>query len=484
MPDERQVRHVRTLSRRNVLLGAAACTAAAGLSPWSAQALPAEPLKRLRAGFKGTLLTATDAGYAGVRLVNNRIYDRRPALIAACTSSEDVARVLEFARQAALPIAVRSGGHSIAGNSSIDNGVLIDLAPLNQINVDHEQARVSCGAGVRVYQINAAAATAGLALPLGVCGDVGVAGLTLGGGYGWLLSCAGLACGSLLSARAVLSDGRIVQVDDGHEADLMWALRGAGANFAIVTELTFRAQRLPRVLAGQIRLAPEQTEEMLALVNRSAASLPDELTAFGGFVATHGQHHPAISLCWSGDPSQGEAKIRALYASLKPDLGKLRVTTLAEFVGRGDGTDGLSLARYGFAHPLLPTAGLKALASPPATPAGVDYFASLDCMNGAITRPAALNSCAPRIAAGVGASFLVFWEKPETTSAAEQWTEAAWATVQPNTTASYLNMLGEESLTRVRLAYRESFERLRRLKAQFDPDNVLRSNQNIAPQKG
>lgn len=351
-----------------------------------------------------------------------------------------------------------------------------------QISIDRSKGYVTCGAGVRTYELNDLTAAIGLAVPLGVCGDVGVAGLTLGGGYGWLLGTAGLACDSLVSARVVLTDGRILYVDDQREPDLMWALRGAGANFGVVTELTFQARRIEKVLAGEIRFPPEQLHELMELVNERGAVLPDELVVFGGFLAAGEKLAPNVSLCWSGDPKKGADTIRSLFSMLKPNLDNVRITTISELVGRGEGTDGFSCTRYGFADGRLNNAGFRALIDPqqPA-PAGVSYFASLDGMNGAITRRENTNSCAPRIAPGVGASLLTFWEKSETTHDAIAWTQGAWDKVQPSTSGAYLNMLGEQSAERTRSAYRESYERLSKLKTRFDPENVLRSNQNIAP---
>ena len=447
----------------------------------SIRAAAPDTLSRFRSKSGGKVIVPGDPSYEKARLINNRVFDHHPSVIAECTGSDDVARALAFAREAGMPVAIRSGGHSVAGQCNVDDGVLIDLGNLKQISIDRSKGRVTCGAGVRTYELNQATAPAGLAVPLGVCGDVGVAGLTLGGGYGWLLGTAGLACDSLASARLVLSDGRILDVDDEREPDLMWALRGAGANFGVVTELSFRAMRIDKVLAGEIRFPPEQLHDVMELVNEKGAALPDQLVVFGGFTAAADKRTPNISLCWSGDPKKGADTVRALFSMLKPNLDKIRITTIPELVGRGEGTDGFSCTRYGFAHGQLNTAGFKALTDPLPAPAEVSYFASLDGMNGAITRREKVNSCAPRIAPGVGASFLSFWEKPETTHDAVAWTQAAWDKVQPSTNGAYLNMLGEQSPERTRSAYRESYERLSRLKAKFDPENVLRSNQNIAP---
>ncbi|MGH9743460.1 MAG: FAD-binding oxidoreductase, partial [Candidatus Acidiferrum sp.] len=213
-----------SVSRREFLLGISTL-------PYTvtavAQSLTTDALKALRSGFGGELILPTDSVYESARRTNNHAFDRHPLLIARCTNADDVARVLEYARSKRLPIAVRSGGHCQAGRSSLDGGVVIDLSKMNAIVVDSPKAEVQCGAGVRVFEANRETAKYDLALPLGICGDVGVAGLTLGGGYGYLLGVAGLACDSLISARLVLADGRTIEVSDQKEPDLMWALRGA-----------------------------------------------------------------------------------------------------------------------------------------------------------------------------------------------------------------------------------------------------------------
>jgi FAD/FMN-containing dehydrogenase len=473
---------MRSISRREVLIGMSAlpcAIAAAGETPSAKTAgLDVRPL---RARFRGDLIVPEDPRYQSARLTNNRAFDHHPALIARCLDSDDVARVLEFARTNALPLAIRSGGHCQAGRSSCDAGVVIDLSRMDRIMVEPSSQRVSCGAGVRVFQANQATMSHGLALPLGICGDVGVAGLTLGGGYGYLLGVAGLACDSLMGAQVVLADGRIRTVTEESDPDLMWALRGAGANFGIVTQLHFRAYRVADIYGGTLEFPAAAARDIAALANECAATLPDELTMFTSILAIPGKGTQAeISLCWSGDVRHGRQVIDKLLGSLKPSVDRLKVMNIAELVGRGDGTEGLACVRYGEVAGRLPQVGLDALLDP-GNPPAIYRAISIDALHGALTRRKKSASAAPNYLPGLGTGYLAFWEDPSMTRAATEWTAAAWARVHPYTQAAYVNMLGDEREERVREAYGDNYSHAVRLKTKYDPENVFRLNQNIKP---
>ena len=471
------------VSRRELLVGISALPYALSV----ASEMPASPpmtlnLTPLRSRFKGDLIVPGDALYETSRRTNNRVFDRHPLLIARCTDTDDVARCLEFARMRSLPIAVRSGGHCQAGRSSCDGGVVIDLSQLDKIAVEPGAGRVYCGPGVRVYQANAATVKHGMALPLGICGDVGVAGLTLGGGYGYLLGVAGLACDSLIGAEVVLADGRVRTVTEESDPDLMWALRGGGANFGIVTALHFRGFRVGEIFAGSQVFPAASAHEVAALVNECAAKLPDELTMFANIITLpDGSTNPEISMCWSGDVRQGRQVIdKFTTAVIKPSKDSLKVTNIDQLVGRGEGTDGLSCVRYGEVAGKLPPQGLETLLDPPNPPAVVRAV-TMDALHGAATRRKKAASAAPNYSPGFGTGYLVFWHDPKITAEAVAWTDSVWAAVHPFTQAAYVNMLGDESAERVKEAYGDNYSRLAKLKAKYDPDNVFRLNQNIKP---
>jgi FAD/FMN-containing dehydrogenase len=284
-----------------------------------------------------------------------------------------------------------------------------------------------------------------------------------------------------MGAQVVLADGRIQTVTEESDPDLLWALRGAGANFGIVTQLHFRAHRVADIFGGALQFPATAARDVAALVNDCAATLPDELTMFTSILAIPGKGSlEEISLCWSGDVRHGRQVIDKLVGSVKPSVDRLKVMNIAALVGRGAGTDGLSCVRYGEVAGRLPPAGLEALLDP-GNPPAIGRDITIDALHGAATRRKKSASAAPNYLPGFGAGFLVFWEDPSMTQAATEWTTAAWARVHPYTQAAYVNMLGDENEERVREAYGDNYSRAARLKTKYDPENVFRLNQNIKP---
>ncbi|MDE2136592.1 MAG: FAD-binding oxidoreductase [Gammaproteobacteria bacterium] len=474
------------LTRRDAIKGLPALACAVALPSWAVEGqapIPGAAFDdaQLRAAFSGELIGRGSAAYDAARRTDNLAFDRHPLLVARCAGTDDAARALEFARRRGIPVAVRGGGHCQAGRSSCDDGVVIDLARLNEVSVDPARGTVSCGAGARIWQASEAAAQHGLALPLGTCGDVGVSGLTLGGGVGYLMGVAGAACDALLAADIVLADGRRLTVSEASDPDLMWALRGAGANFGIVTRLVFRAVRLEKVLAGMLTFPPPAAHDVLALANSLSTMLPDELSVFSQvIVLPDGGRRVEMGVCWAGNPAHGRAEIaRLITAAVSPLEQPLRETTLAQFVGRGDSGSGPSCARFGVAQRSLPDSALAVLLERSDLPAFRLVF--LDPLHGAITRQPAGPTSFPRVPMGAGVGFILGWEDAGQTRAVREWADRAWGELAPGMSQAYVNMLDDEGEARVREAYGGNYRRLQRLKSRYDPDNVFRSNQNIVP---
>lgn len=478
---------MRLLSRREALTSLPAMVCALAVPPFAANAQfirggPALDDADLRARFSGELIGRGSAAYDAARRTDNLAFDRHPLVVARCANGADAARALEFARRRSLPLAVRGGGHCQAGRSSCDDGVVIDLGKLDAVSVDARAGIVECGAGARIWQASEAAAAHGLSLPFGTCGDVGVSGLTLGGGVGYLMGVAGAACDALIGADVVLADGRQLAVSDERDPDLMWALRGAGANFALVTRLRFRALRLPGVLAGDLMFRAAAARDVLAFADSLAAKLPDELSVFTGIVVPPaGEVRVRMGVCWAGDGARGREVIAQLLTrEVAPVSQSLRETTLAQFVGREGGGAGMNCARFGIAHQALPGTALDVLLARDAPP-GALRLVFLDPVHGAIARVPSDATAFPRHPASAGVGFIVAWDGASQAEAMRSWADRAWGQLEPLMSAAYVNMLDDEGDARVREAYGANYRRLQRLKLRYDPDNVFRSNQNIVP---
>jgi len=478
---------MRFLSRREALKGlpALACALAAPRLAIDAQAAPQYPAfddADLRADFAGELIGRGSAGYEAARRTDNLAFDRHPLVVARCANAADALHALEFARRHSLRLSVRGGGHCQAGRSSCDDGVVIDLGRLDAISVDPRTGFVECGAGARLWQASEAAAVQGFSLPVGTCGDVGVSGFTLGGGVGYLMGVAGAACDALIGADVILADGRQLAVTDDSDPDLMWALRGAGANFGVVTRLRYRAVRLSSVVAGDLTFPASAARDVLALADSLASKLPDELSVFTGVVVPPtGEVHVRMSVCWAGDGARGREVIaRLLTRDVTPLRQSLRETTLAQFVGRDNPGGGMSCARFGIARRGLPDQALDVLLARDAPPGAV-RLVFLDPLHGAIVRVPSSATALPRHPDSAGVGFVVAWDGPEKTRAIRSWADQAWGRLEPSMSATYVNMLDDEGDARVREAYGANYVRLQRLKLRCDPDNLFRSNQNIVP---
>jgi FAD/FMN-containing dehydrogenase len=476
-----------SVTRRDAVKSLPALAYALAVPPWAVagQAMAdsaALDVTDLQAGFAGELIGRRSAAYHAARRTDNLAFDRRPLIVARCANAEDAARALDFARRRSLPLAVRGGGHCQAGRSSCDDGVVIDLGKLDAVTVDPRAGTVECGGGARVWQANEAAAAHGLSLPLGTCGDVGVSGLTLGGGVGYLMGVAGAACDALIGADLILADGRHVEVTADSDPDLMWALRGAGANFGIVTRLRYRAERLPGVLAGELLFPAPAAREVLARADALRTALPDELSVFAGvLVPPAGEIRVRMGVCWAGDSARGREVIaRLLTRDVAPLEQSLRETTLAQFVGRESPGAGMSCARFGIARQTLPGRALDVLLASDAPP-GALRLVFLDPVHGAFTRIPSDATALPRRPASAGVGFIVGWHDAAQTGVMRRWADQSWGELEPAMSGAYVNMLDDEGEARVREAYDANFRRLQRLKLRYDPDNVFRSNQNIVP---
>jgi FAD/FMN-containing dehydrogenase len=420
------------------------------------------------------------------------LFDRRPASIARPRDAREVAEAIAVARVEGREVAVRGGGHSVAGHSTTDGGMLLDLSAMRDVAVDPATRRVHVGGGALLGDVDRATEAHGLVVPAGHVSHTGVAGLTLGGGFGWLCRKLGLTIDSLVSAEVVTADGEVLRASEDSEPDLFWALRGGGGNFGVVTEFEFEAHPFGRMLVGGPVLYPlEEAAEVLVAARAAMDDAPDEVTLFATFMTVppapdfpaelHGRKALAVVAVYAGpveDAGPHVAPFRRLGTPLLDALGPLPYVALQSMI---DATAPHGVNYYGRSHFVTevdPIASSLADAFADVTsPMTVLLFGWL---GGAVARvPEDATAFAHR-----DAPFLLWsvsaWAGGRGDEHIE-WTRGVSEAVEPVAHGVYVNALGDESEARVRAAYGPNWDRLRATKRRYDPENVFHLNQNVKP---
>jgi len=470
------------LSRRRFVGIAAATAAALGARVSRADELtPPDPaaLRKLAGQFSGTLVTPQSPEYASLRQVFNRAFDKRPQLIARCANGSDVARALVFARERGLPIAVRGGGHNRAGLSVCDGGVVIDLAAMHRVTVDQARRTARADAGALTVHVDTATQRFGLATTLAGCPTVGVAGLTLGGGEGLLMSKFGAACDNLLSAELVSAEGKLLKASATSNPELFWAIRGGGGNFGIATSLEYQLHPVGNVLAGTLAFAPGRTAQLLEAFARFVAHAPDEMNVVGIVLPSEVGARFQMMVCHCGDPVAGN-KLLAPFRALTPTEDRLRVASYLEINATINPAAPAAHFQTNVFLPALDAAAIAILSEATRNaPPGTRVF--MVPLYGAISRvPADATAFALR-RPGFELDLMGRWDDDAGRERAVKWVQELRDALRRRATGAYVNQLGETSEALVRLAYGAHYARLAALKQKYDPDNALRSNQNITP---
>ncbi len=440
------------------------------------------PYAELRNRLHGTLERPGDPGYEDARHIFNAMIDRHPAAIARCADTADVVASVLFAREHHAPISVRGGGHGIAGDSLIDDGLVIDLSSMKRIEVDSKERVAKAQAGLRLGEFIEATERYGLVSPTGTVSDTGLAGLTLGGGFGWICGKYGLAVDNLLGADVVLANGDVVHASDTDHPDLYWAIRGGSGNFGIVTEFEMRLHPLSQVLGGMLIHPRERAGEVLRYYRGLASSLPDELTVYAGLLtAPDGHQVIALVTCWCGDMEEGErvlAPIRAFGPPLVDTIQPMTYSAMNRLLDEGMSPGQRNYWKQAFVRSLedglIDTAIDYANRAP--SPRSVLL---INETHGAATRvsPAAM-SFAHR-EEGFGLVMLSIWQDPAEDDVNVTWArELANATRAYGTGGVYVNEAVDE---KPRAAFGQNYDRLAAIKAIYDPTNVFRHNTNITP---
>jgi FAD/FMN-containing dehydrogenase len=442
-------------------------------------------------GFNGGVFTPDDAGYDEARAIFNAMVDRRPAYIAQCSDANDVVSALAFARGQGLRISVRSGGHSVAGNSLVDDGLVVDMRNINDVSVDPDARTARVGGGATWSDFDRAAQPHGLATTGGRVSTTGVAGLTLGGGSGWFERKFGLACDSLISVDLVTADGRLVTASEDENPELFWALHGGGGNFGIATSFEFRLHSLPVTTLALLLFPPDRGPEVVRRYRDFAEQAPDEVG--GGalyltgppeeFVPEHlrGQLTLGVGVMYAG----GEAEAREVAApllELSPEGQMIAEMPYAELQCALDDPPGFR--NYWSAEHLeeLPDEAVDlfcARAEDMIVPSPSQHIALP--WGGAVARNAGDWPLTSRHARWTVHPFGL-WDDPADDERGKAWARAMCSDLKPYATGGvYLNFIGNEGEERIHAGFGDEYDRLAAVKAEWDPDNVFRQNHNVKP---
>ena len=460
------------------------------------QVLPAEALDGLRAGLHGKLCMPGDPGYDEARTIWNGMIDRKPAAIVRAADASDVARAVGFARQHGLLLAVRGGGHNIAGNAVCEGGLMLDLSPMKKITIDPKAKTACVEPGVTLGEFDAEAQKHGLATPVGINSTTGIAGFTLGGGFGWISRKFGLTVDNLLSVDIVTSDGKLVTASATENPDLFWAVRGGGGNFGVVTAFEFRLHEVgPEILSGLIIHPFAEAKTLLKEYRKLVASLPEEISAWVVMrkapplpflpPEVHGKEILIFAVAAVGDMKKAEKALAPLRALGKP---------IADVIGP---------------HPFV---GWQQALDPLLTPGARNYWKSHDFkkledglfdalidavgklpspeteivlvnLGGAVNRVAGNATAYPHRDVEFIMNLHTRWREPAEDAKCIGWARSLFDAAAAFATGGvYVNFMPEDETQRVaKGAFAGNYERLAKLKARYDPTNLFRMNQNIKP---
>jgi FAD/FMN-containing dehydrogenase len=453
-------------------------------------------LRELAASFRGQLVRPGNPDYDAQRKVWNGSINRRPALIARCSGVTDVSAAIRFARRSELPLAVRGGGHSFPGLSVCDGGIVLDLGPMKRIRVDPENRKVTAQAGALLGELDRATQAVGLVVPSGIVTHTGLAGLTLGGGIGWVMRKFGLTIDQLLSTEVVTADGELVRASAEENADLFWGIRGGGGNFGVVTEFEFRLNPLgPTVLAGPIFwpmadspkllrfyrdwIAQAPAELMTIVVHRMAPALP--------FVPADLRGKPVVMIacCYAGALDEGEQVLKPLRSFGRPLLDLCEAKPFLEHQEMFDSSFPHGRWYYMRACDVTElsdevidiTAEHSMRIGSPLTAFPIWQ------MGGAVSRVADDETAFNGRDAGHTFNITAVTQSADGFEEQRDWAQGLWTALKPHHQSSvYVNFMMREDEDRIRSAFGAAkYERLRALKRRYDPKNVFRLNQNISP---
>jgi FAD/FMN-containing dehydrogenase len=458
---------------------------------------PAQAAGQELSGFQGQLIGPDDAGFDEARKVYNAMIDKRPALIARCTGAEDVAGVIRFARDRDLLIAVRGGGHNGAGLGTCDGGVVIDLSPIKEIDVDPKARTVRVGGGCTWGEVDGATNEHGLATPSGIISTTGVGGLTLGGGLGHLTRKYGLSIDNLLEAEIVLASGETVRASADDNPDLFWAIRGGGGNFGVVTSFLFRLHEVGTIVGGPTFWPVEAGAEVLSVYREFLPSAPRELNGFFLFGTVppappfpeelHLRKICGVVWCYAGADEAAAAKAMAplLEALPEPLMHGVQAMPHPMLQSAFDGLYPPGDQWYWRADFVkeIPDEAVAQHARFGAELPTMQSTMHLYPIDGAVHDVDSADTAWSYRDAHWGSVFAGVDPDPGNVDTIRNWTIDYHEALHPYSAGgAYVNMMMDEGQERVRASYSDNYDRLARIKAEYDPDNTFRVNQNIQPE--
>lgn len=445
-----------------------------------------EAVSSLAPRFAGRLVLPADPEYDTARRVHNGLIDRRPALIARCAGLADVVEAVGLARAYGLEIAVRGGGHSLAGRSTVDGGIVIDLSLMRGVIVDpaarvaRAQAGATWGIFDRETQVH------GLATTGGTMSTTGIAGLTLGGGVGWLMGACGLSIDNLLSAQIVIADGRVLHANDTEHADLFWALRGGGGNFGVVTTLGYRLYPIgPTVIGGLVAYPFDRARDVLRLYRDLVAEGPDELSIVGALLhAPDGPKLAGLGMCHCGDPEDGRraaARLSSVGTPVLETTGPMAYVDVNSMLDASFPKGALNYWKSSFLRDFSDDAIAVLVETFSRTRSPLTMIV-LEYLHGQAVRVAPDATAFPHRRPDVSMLVLSQWTDPSYTDEGIAWARETWGAMGPFLrSGGYVNYQSDAGADVVSAVYGSNYSRLQTVKAAYDPENVFHLNHNIVP---
>lgn len=457
------------------------------------------PIQELAAGTRGEVLRPGDTGYDDHRSVWNAMIDREPALVLRCAGASDVVDGVRFAREHDLVLAVKGGGHNVAGNAVCDDGLMLDLSPMDGVRVDPDHRTAWVQGGATWADFDHEAQAFGLATTGGIMHSTGVAGLTLGGGLGWLARKYGLAHDNLRAVDLVTADGDLVRASPDRHPELFWGIRGGGGNFGVVTAFEFDLHELgTEVLAGGVYHRGEDAADVLRFYRDFMAEAPNELQCYVGMQRApagppfpeevHGEPVVGTVACYSGPPEEGRAVIRPLREFGEPVVNAVEVTPYTAWQHRMDTPQWNAGNRnYWKSHNFrgFPDDAIETVVEHLPTLPTATTSVFVEWMGGAIAERPDDATAFPHRDKDCAFTIAPIWTDPDRDEECIGWAREFWEALEPDAADGvYMNYLGQEGQERVREAYHDRYERLVDLKNEWDPENRFRMNQNIEPTAG